>query len=242
MGTRERRQRDFELREQRFVEAGRELIREDGLLNLQMARVADRCEYAVGTLYQHFVSKEDLLLEIARKDIEAHVSLFERVARWSAPARDRMIAMTVADAVFFSHNPEHFQLIQYVFCDVVWRSAPAERRQQVLATQAPISAIAVGIVDDGVAAGDLDRGGLSSWGVASASWAQALGMLNLLHAEGLVEPISMVQPYRLMCRHMQVLLNGFGWQPLVDVSDDAALDALINRIRTEVFHDCSAEI
>ncbi len=65
LGTRERRQREVAEHEQLFLTAARELIRQDGLLNLQMARVAEKCDYAVGTLYQHFGSKEDLLVALA---------------------------------------------------------------------------------------------------------------------------------------------------------------------------------
>jgi AcrR family transcriptional regulator len=51
MGTKERRQREVSEREQRFLEKARELIVQDGLLNLQMARVAEACDYATGTFY-----------------------------------------------------------------------------------------------------------------------------------------------------------------------------------------------
>ncbi len=65
MGTRERRQREIAEREQRFLDCARALMLQDGLLGLQMARVAEACDYATGTLYQHFESKEDLLVALA---------------------------------------------------------------------------------------------------------------------------------------------------------------------------------
>ena len=65
MGTRERRQREVAEREDLFLDVALELIRQDGLLNLQMARIAEKSEYAVGTLYLHFASKEDLLVALA---------------------------------------------------------------------------------------------------------------------------------------------------------------------------------
>ena len=53
MGTKERRERQFQEREQRLLAAARQLIVRDGLLNLQMAKLAEVSEYAMGTLYQH---------------------------------------------------------------------------------------------------------------------------------------------------------------------------------------------
>src|SRR3546814_1451278 len=87
MGTRERRQREVAEREQRFLDAARELIQQDGLLNLQMSRIAEKCDYAVGTLYQHFVSKEDLLVALASEEAQERVDMFVRVHRWAASTR-----------------------------------------------------------------------------------------------------------------------------------------------------------
>jgi len=44
-------------------------------------------------------------------------------------------------------------------------------------------------------------------------------------------------PYFLLARHMQHLLNGMGWLPLIDPADTDALEALIARVRTEVFDE-----
>ena len=54
MGTKERRARQLQEREQLLLNKARELIVRDGLLNLQMARLAEESEHAMGTLYQHF--------------------------------------------------------------------------------------------------------------------------------------------------------------------------------------------
>lgn len=58
----------------------------DGLLALQMARIAEECDYAIGTLYQHFASKEDLLVALATRNCLCRVDLFERARAGPAPA------------------------------------------------------------------------------------------------------------------------------------------------------------
>jgi AcrR family transcriptional regulator len=242
VGTRERRKRELGNREQLILETARELIHSEGLLNLQMARLADKCEYAVGTLYQHFASKEDLLLELTRQDVVEHAELIERVARWPAPPRERIFGFAVADILFVRRSPDHFRMAQYVFCEVVWNAASAVRRQSVLDAQAPIAAIAIGIVNDAVAAGQLDLKGMPPEQLCLGLWALVVGMHNLVHAEGTMHPFAVPDPYRLMCRHFQSLLNGQGWEPYFDVSDDAALDALIQRIFTEVFDEQCREV
>lgn len=240
MGTRERRQRHFAEREQLFLDTARALIRDQGLLNLQMSKLAEQCEYAVGTLYQHFASKEDLLLALTTAQAQEHAELFRRVASWQAGTRERMFAVGVADMIFVHRNPEHFRIAQYALCEVVWRAASADRREDFLAATQPIGEIVVGIVESAVAAGDLHLNGLGPSQVSTALWSLTYGTHNLVHVEGLLEDFSVRAPYRLMCRHLQVLLNGFDWRPLADPADEAALAALIERIRREVFADlCS---
>ncbi len=58
VGTRERRQREFEDREELIRNCARELIRDESLLNLQMSRIAEKCEHEVGKLNKHVESKE----------------------------------------------------------------------------------------------------------------------------------------------------------------------------------------
>lgn len=242
MSTQERRQRHFAEREQLFLEAARGLIRDQGLLNLQMSKLAEQCEYAVGTLYQHFASKEDLLLALTTAQAQEHAQLFQRVAEWKAGSRERMFAIGVADTIFVHRNPEHFRIAQYALCEVVWRAASADRREDFLAVTQPIGDIVVAIVEAAEAAGDLNLRGLSPQQISTALWSLSHGTHNLVHVEGLLEGFSVHAPYRLMCRHMQVLLNGFGWQPLADPGDEMALNALIERIRREVFADiCGPE-
>lgn len=237
MGIKERRQRQFQERESRFLQAARELVAENGLLNLQMSRIAEKCEYAVGTLYQHFDSKEDLVLALAAEGARHHVELFRRVERWSAPARDRLLAIGVADMLFVQHNPELFRVGQYAFTEVVWGAASAERRQELLAVNAPVSEIVIGIIESAVRAGELSPGRISAQRMAVGFWSLIIGTHSLVHAEGVLEDFEVREPYRLMGKHLQALFNGHGWLPLADVQDDAALAALMERIRQELFAD-----
>lgn len=238
MGFRERRQREFLDRERVFLEAARELIRDEGLLGFQMARLAESCEYSVGTLYQHFGSKEDLLVALTTATATEHVSMFARVGNWQAPSRERLFAIAVADSIFVQRNPEYFRIAQYALCEVVWRAASPDRRSQFMAeTAEPIRTIVHGIIADAVASGDLSLGVLTQDCVAAGFWALTCGVHDLVHAEGVCDAYQTEDPYRLLCRHTNLMLNGFDWKPLIDPHDEAALDALIHRIQKEVFHD-----
>lgn len=234
MGTAERRQREKEEREALFLDSARELIRTDGLVNLQMARLAEACDYATGTLYQHFRSKEDMLVALAGKGVARHVELFGRIQRWSATPRDRMFAIVVADAHFATTDPEQAQLVQYVFVEAVWESASEERRQRLLDGCRPIGDIVCAIVQEALDRGELESSGLNNSELALGPWCLCEGMHQLAHTRGLLDTFQITRASELLYRQTHVHLNGMGWQPLLDANDTAAIQTLVDRIHTEV--------
>ncbi|MFZ5636008.1 MAG: TetR/AcrR family transcriptional regulator [Pseudomonadota bacterium] len=236
MGTKDRRQRERAEREQRFLDKAQALIQRDGLLALQMSRIAEECDYAIGTLYQHFASKEDLLVALATRNCLSRVDLFERAARWPGPTRERMVAIALADLMVIRAQPEHFRLAQFVWTDVVWGAASEASRRRSLEASAPLGTLIDGIAEAAIAAGDLPAGlGLSPQAVTIGPWMLSLGIHTVTHAEGLLEAHALGDPYRLLMKHLHYLLNGYGWRPLFDPSDDDALDALNARLCREVF-------
>lgn len=235
MGTQERKQREFARREQRFLAAARTQIQEQGLLSLQMARVARACDYATGTLYQHFASKEDLLCAICCEMASKRVEQFEKVANWDAGSRERMFGIAVADMLFARDNPEHFRLYQYVLTEAVWQAASPDRRQQVLEANRPLGELVQGIIEDAIAAGELDSHQRPPMALGLGQWCMVTGMHNLVHAEGVLDLYALHEPYRLMLEQVNVLLNGLDWQPRLDPFDDDALKASIERICDELF-------
>ncbi|TDU22467.1 TetR family transcriptional regulator [Panacagrimonas perspica] len=237
MGTRERRQREVAEREDLFLDAALELIRQDGLLNLQMSRIAEKSEYAVGTLYLHFASKEDLLLALVTRVFREYIELVKLAQAWKASSRDRMFAVGVADMMFVRRYPDYFRIAQYSVCEVAWQAASSERRKAFLDANDPLVEIVAGIVEDARRVGDLEAAGQTAQEMAIGVWALCNGYHNLSHAEGILADFSVHDPYLLMCRHLQGLLDGFRWKPISDVADAAALDALIERVCREVFNE-----
>ncbi len=238
MSTQERRRRELAERELRFLSATRGLISEDGLLSLQMCRIAEKCDYAVGTLYQHFVSKEDLLVALAAECVQERERLFRRVYDWAGSTRERMLGFAAADAYYVRRNPDSFRLIQFAMTEVVWEAAPETRRQVFLDTCQPLGELTRGVVMDAIDNGDLEPGGLNPAEVCLGPWSMVSGMHMITHTAGLLEQQRVAgDPYRLLLRHCNALLNGMGWKPLLDVADSRALDALYERICREVLDE-----
>jgi AcrR family transcriptional regulator len=75
-GRRELQKQD---RERRIVAAARRMFDRKGYANTAMEEIADRAGVAVGTLYNYFPSKDELLLTILRRETDALIDAGERV-------------------------------------------------------------------------------------------------------------------------------------------------------------------
>ena len=236
MSSSDRKQREFARRETLFLDAAQAMIQREGLLNLQMSKLAEECEYAIGTLYRHFASKEDLLVALSTRNALARVELYERAARWSGPTRERIIALALADLITLREQPEHFRLAQFVFTDVVWGAASADSRERALTAFEPLAQLIDGIAAEARARGDLPVGfALSDQALTIGPWTLSLGMHTLAQQQGMLDPVELGDPYRLLFKHLHYLLNGYGWQPLFDPGDDDALDEAVERLCRDVF-------
>ena len=236
MATLDRRQREFARREDVFLDTAQALIQREGLLNLQMSRIAEECEYAIGTLYRHFASKEDLLVALSTRNCLDRVGLFERAARWPGPTRDRIVALALADLIMLREQPEHFRLAQFVWTDVVWGAASESSRQRALTASGPLATLVDGIAAEARRNGELPADfALPDQALTIGPWILCLGMHTLSQQHGLLEPADVGDPYRLLFKHLHYLLNGYGWQPLFDPGDDERLDRAIDQLCRDVF-------
>src|SRR2546423_9951026 len=66
------RRADAQLNRERILQAARELVREPGELKLNA--VAKACGIGQGTLYRHFPTREDLLAEVYRREVDELVT------------------------------------------------------------------------------------------------------------------------------------------------------------------------
>lgn len=237
MGTKRRRLRELAAREQLFIDTALAHIQSEGLLALKMAKVARDCDYATGTLYQHFASKEDLLLAIFASENEKNLEIMRRASAWEAPSRKKMLALIVGDILFSANHPDHQSLGRYIFTDAVWEAASPERRQQVLDAYMPHHEEATSITEEAIAAGDVDPRNQSAAELTLGIWALCMGGHTLVAAEDVFTTLQLVRPYRWLLRNIQLYLNGLNWQPLLDPFDEETLTQDVEHIVETLYHD-----
>lgn len=78
MGIEERRQREFEQREQVILDAALQLLSSPNWEAVTIEQIAQAAEIGKGTMYKHFVSKDEMLFRLMLRFYEGLLNDFER--------------------------------------------------------------------------------------------------------------------------------------------------------------------
>jgi AcrR family transcriptional regulator len=111
MGTKERRDRERQELRQAILAASRDIAAREGWQSVSIRKVAEQIEYSPPTIYEHFTSKEALLVELMREGFRL---LMERVRAGDRPAASpqaRIRAVALAYWDFAWDYPELYQVM-----------------------------------------------------------------------------------------------------------------------------------
>jgi hypothetical protein len=93
------------------------------------------------------------------------------------------------------------------------------------------------IIQQAVADGDLPDRGLRNLDIGVGPWTLCLGMHTLVHADGLLSFYDVNRPYGLLLQHIEFLLDGLGWKPVVENINASHVAAKVERLCRNVFAD-----
>jgi AcrR family transcriptional regulator len=234
MATTLRKQREVLQRELHLLEVARKMLVAHGYAGLSMDRLAEATEYSKGTVYQHFSTKEDLVMALAAQSLEQRTALFDRVAHFKARPRERMQGIGVADELFAKTYPYSFRSELIIkMADLGDRATP-ERRERLEAHEHRCTGIVRGFIEEAIEVGDLDPSASVSR-VMFAVITMVIGTHTVTSSFGsMMNKTGIFNPFDALRDNIQVLLDGFGWKPLSTEWDYAETD---RRIAKEVFAD-----
>src|SRR5262249_47642819 len=132
-GTEDRRQVRFEERDRQILDAAREHLLRDGYHGLSMEALAESINYSRATVYQHYKSKEDVLVALAAQTGQKRVELFERASAFRGRPRERLVAIGEACIHFALKYPSHFKVEHIIHTSSI-RSKCSPENQMRLAT------------------------------------------------------------------------------------------------------------
>ena len=236
--TAARREREFRQREDLILDAAESLLRAHGYLGLNLDHLAEKVEYSKGTLYNHFETKEDIVLALATRHLAERSRLFELAAAFQGRTREQMAAVWVADDVLAQGGGAPFQIMQLSKTPSLWEKASAARREESTRLVGRCAQVGAGVVRAAIAAGDLKMDAAGAKELSFGLTTMALGTHLVANTPGWGENASLDFPRKALRANQHRLLDGVGWQPLSTEWDYAAAEA---RIRSEVFPSRNAK-
>lgn len=134
-------------RGQAFIDAATELLDETGKDGFTVQEVADRAGQSLRTLYQHFESKDDLLLAVFEEQLIVHTETVRKgIDKYTDPL-DRLAALIVTSATPSTVRGKGTALGHYRMRLV------ATHPEELAHVQAPYLSLCIEVVSDAVAAG-----------------------------------------------------------------------------------------
>ena len=230
-----RKQREIAEREELILDVARDLLAERGYLGMNMDRVAEETEYSKGTVYAHFSSKEDLLMAVAIQTAKRRTDLFARASTFEGRPRERMTAVGAAIELFVAMHPEHFQAEQIVMAESIREKTASERQAALAEQEAACMGIVVGIVTDGIEAGDLVLPeGVDPAALCFGLWVMSYGGHSIIVGKPDLPALGIPVPDVSLRLNQHLLMDAHQWRPFTHAWDYAATRA---RIFKEVFPD-----
>ncbi len=102
MGSSERKERQRATLQQQILDAAREITIRDGFAALTMRKIAQAIEYAPGTIYLYFESRDEIAIQLCRQGYQELLECLQPTATIADP-RDRLRA--IANACWESPRP-----------------------------------------------------------------------------------------------------------------------------------------
>jgi AcrR family transcriptional regulator len=207
-----RRERERWRRVRDILAAAQRLVLNEGFGSFSMQRLAEETEYSPAALYKYFASKEDVLTTLALESHRRRIALFERIDRFDARPRERMVARGEAVAILY---PEFFNIELLHFAECIRdRVSPGPRDQMRELTRVEHET-SLRIVQDAVACGDLELpSAITPEEVVYTMFMLVAGVLGSLGVAVPTAELGINDVVRVMRRSGSVTLDGYGWRPL----------------------------
>ncbi|MBM7614203.1 AcrR family transcriptional regulator [Alkaliphilus hydrothermalis] len=94
-----------------FIDAAKEILREEGVKGLSARKVGDRAGYSYATIYNYFKDLNELLVYCTFDYLEDCYQYLTKYKKDSLNAKEQLMVYTIAYFKYFAENPDTFQLV-----------------------------------------------------------------------------------------------------------------------------------
>ena len=202
-------------REQSILAVARDLLNEFGFLGLTMERIAEHVKWSKPTVYQHFASKEEIVLALAREDMMERNAWYERASRFEGRPRERMLACGLVSSKVYAEHMRDVELA--LFSHWLRQNASSETQLRMMEVDMIAHGIHTKIIQDAVTEGDLTLPeSMRPENVEFALWSLTFGGNMILNANLPFDKLKDLRYAKLpttIAWAGDAFMDGIGWGP-----------------------------
>jgi len=233
--TSTRKQRDLLKREQLILDAAQTMLHQHGYNHLTMDRVAEAVEYSKGTIYNHFVSKEDLVCSLCCRYISNLIEIVQRAYNFAGSTRERYSAIGIGYSLHHQLHPMDSQIVQTVKNNAVREKISKAKLFEMESLEKKITKIAQSIVRDAIDSGELDKKHQDEIStIVFGFWSMHYGAVLLDQSDIPLHELGYSPVVKMLWHNANIYLDGYQWQPLSTTSDT---ENLFEKISLALFDD-----
>jgi AcrR family transcriptional regulator len=117
--------REGQTRRRELLTAAEVLFAKNGFFKTTMAEIAEAAEFAIGTLYQIFKSKEEIYLSLVDEKVTAYLAEVEAQTSTASGGAAKIEALIRTKLNFFEHNRNFFRIYVAEWSGFEWTAKSA---------------------------------------------------------------------------------------------------------------------
>ena len=200
------------------------LIQKNGIENLTMDKVVAQVPFSKGTVYKHFIGKEDLLSAISNYSMDVLSDLFYRASQFKGCSRSRMLLLNFSYLIYAMLYPALFQTVLCAKSPSVVGKSSQRHINEGERLEVKLMTSIHGIIDDGLNDNSLVLPlNMDIQQLCFSNWSMAYGAITLLSGE--VEQCggrTSLIVERELFNLSNLLYDGMTWKPLTKDSNHCA--------------------
>lgn len=202
-------------REVELVQLAKGIVGKQGFTNLTMDRLTALSAYSKGTIYNHFCSKEDVIIALCIDGIKQEAKMLSHGISFKGCTREKMIAMHVAYRTFVLQEPELTACVLIANSPWIIEKASVERVRIFKQLEEQVIGLVSRIVIEAVEKKELEL--TSEFTVESivfSNWSMAFGFNALATNTSQSQCIGQLHTPLSLLSNVNILLDGLKWFPL----------------------------
>lgn len=220
-------------RELELIQQARLLIEQEGIHALTIDKLVTVVPYSKGTIYNHFTSKEDLLIAVANLCLEEVTELFRRAISYRGSSRERGLVLMLSYLIWARLHPMQLFIVLTAHSPSVVERADDKRTERHLQLEGVLMQEVVKIFNDAILEGALVLPeGMDVQRLVFAMWSASFGAMALVTSKCDCAGAIGLDIEREFFTNVQMMADGMAWQPLSRSFD---YRSVLKKASTELF-------